>query len=314
MKKRIITGLVLGFILIPLVLVPQLRSLLQIVIILFSAVATLEMISMCEKQKKMPLSVKIIVVIGTILVYLGIVNDDPVSNMSVIAGLLNRIDFKIGVITTLTLACALIFGCQIFVKDFDASDVGRCLMIMMYVALSFASLTILLLNGMRFIIYLMIICIFTDIFALVFGLRFGKHKLCPTISPKKTWEGAIGGTFCGALAGSLFAIFYNQFGHYFVSDSEPMKFFYSVFDYEAIHPAVMVILIIFLSTVISITSQIGDLICSKFKRTYEIKDFSQVFPGHGGILDRFDSTLFASIVFLCFITITRVLFPIPVGM
>lgn len=310
MKKRIITGIVLAFILIPLVFVPELRRLLQIVIFLFSVVAALEMINMCEKTKKMNIVVKCLVVLGTILLYMGIVNDDPNSKFSVISEFMHNINFKIGVITTLTLTCALIFACQIFVKDFDASDVGRCLMIIFYVSLSFASLTVLLFNGMRFIIYLFIVCVFTDIFAYVFGMNFGKHKMCPTISPKKSWEGAIGGTIVGTLAGSLFAIFYIDFGHYFVADSEPIKFFYSIFDYEAIHPAVMVICIIILTLLVSISAQIGDLICSKFKRTYEIKDFSQIFPGHGGVLDRFDSVLFASIVFLCFITIFRVLFPV----
>lgn len=139
---------------------------------------------------------------------------------------------------------------------------------------------------------------------------FGKHKLCPKISPKKTWEGAIGGTVCGTVAGSLFAIFYESFGHYFVNDGEPIKFFNGVFNYDKMPPALMIILLILLSMLISICSQVGDLVCSRFKRTFDIKDFSQVFPGHGGVLDRFDSVLFASIVFLCFITIIRVVLPL----
>ena len=82
------------------------------------------------------------------------------------------------------------------------------------------------------------------------------------------------------------------------------------FAYDKMHPVVIIIMIVILSLMLSICSQVGDLICSKFKRTYEIKDFSQAIPGHGGILDRFDSVLFASIVFLCFITICRIALPL----
>ena len=151
---------------------------------------------------------------------------------------------------------------------------------------------------MRFIIYIVLVCVFTDIFALVFGIRFGKHKLCPTISPKKTWEGAIGGTVCATIAGSLFAILYHYFGHYFVPAAEPIRFFEGIFNIEGIPGAIMVITIIILTIFVSIGSQVGDLVCSKFKRTYDIKDFSNFLPGHGGILDRIDA-LFFIVLFYC---------------
>ena len=121
---------------------------------------------------------------------------------------------------------------------------------------------------------------------------------------------AILGIMIGMLLASLFAIFYDAFGHYFVSNGEPHKFFANVFNYEAMNPALIVVIIILISFLLSICSQIGDLICSKFKRTYDIKDFSQAIPGHGGILDRFDSVLFASIVFLCIITILTIALPL----
>lgn len=314
MKKRIITGLLLAFILIPLLIVPSLFPLLQVVIALFCVIATIEMINMVEKIKPMKLGIKILIVISTLLIYLGIVNEDPACSDSLIYSFMAKLDFKLSILTTLTLVCAAVFACQVFVDDFDASDVGRCFMIILYISLGFSSITILIFNGMRFIIYMILIVMCTDIFALVFGLNFGKHKMCPKISPKKTWEGAIGGTAVAVIIGSLFAIFYEYFGHYFVvsSNVKPIKFFEGVFDVNALSTVGMVFAIVVLSIIISISSQIGDLICSKFKRTYGIKDFSQVFPGHGGILDRFDSSLFASIVFLCFITIVRILFELPI--
>ncbi|MDE6946820.1 MAG: phosphatidate cytidylyltransferase [Anaeroplasmataceae bacterium] len=310
MKKRVITGIILGIILVPLLLVDALFPLLQCVIMLFCIIATIEMIRMCEKTKPMSFPVKVMVIASTLLIYLGIVNEDPSCKQSLITKMMNHIDFQLSILTTLTLVCAIIFACQLFVKDFDAGDVGRCFMIILYISLGFSAITVLLFNGMRFIMYMVVVSLFTDIFALIFGIRFGKHKLCPSVSPKKTWEGAIGGTVCATIAGCLFAGFYDKFGHFFVPGAEPIKFFEGVFNYDKVPMAVMVILLILLTILISISSQIGDLVCSKFKRTYGIKDFSQVFPGHGGILDRFDSTLFACIVFLCFITIIRIALPL----
>lgn len=313
MKKRVITGVILAIILVPLIFVDSLFPLLQAVIMLFCVIATLEMIGMCEKQRKIKLPVKVLIIVSTLLIYLGIVNEDPACSSSLISQLTNRVAFKLTLITTITISCALIFACQVFSKDFNAVDVGSCLMIVLYVALSFSSLTILLFNGMRFIIYLLVICIVTDVFAYVFGSKFGKHKMAPHISPKKTWEGAMGGTIMATLAGSFFAIFYDKFGHFFVSGSQPIKFFAGVFDFSNFPPYVMGFILVLLSFTLSIFSQIGDLVASKFKRTYEIKDFSQVFPGHGGILDRFDSFLFSSIIFLCFITVVRVAMPLMQG-
>ncbi len=313
MKKRIITGLVLGFILLPLILIHSLFPLLQVVIMLFCIVATLEMLNMVRKKRNLPTLVKVLTVLLTFLIYIGIINEDPACSQSIITQLMNQIEFKVSIITTLTLSVFVLFVCMVFVPNFDASDVACCFMIIFYVALGFSSLTILLFNGMRFIIYLFLICITTDIFALVFGLNFGKHKMAPLISPKKTWEGAIGGTFVGTLLGSLFAIFYENFGHYFVSNGEPIKFFTGVFDVDKFPKFVGGFFIILLSFLISVSSQIGDLVASKFKRTYDIKDFSQIFPGHGGVLDRFDSSLFAGTIFLCVITILRVAMPLMTG-
>ena len=313
MKKRVITGLILAAILVPLLLVKELFPLLQIVLMGLTIIATIEMINMCEKKRPMKLPVKIIVIVSTLLIYMGIVNENDACKNSLITQLTDMIDYQLNILTTLTLSCAFVFACQVFVDDFDAADVGSALMIIFYTSLSFSALTVLLFNGVRFLVYLGIVCFGTDIFAYVFGMKFGRHgrhKLCPKISPKKSWEGAIGGTACGTLLASLFAIFYDLFGHFFVTNGEPIKFFTGVFAYDKMHPAVIVIMIILLSFLLSICSQVGDLICSKFKRTYDIKDFSQAIPGHGGILDRFDSILFASIVFLCFITICRIALPL----
>ena len=126
--------------------------------------------------------------------------------------------------------------------------------------------------------YLTIISYITDVFALFTGMKFGKHKLNERISPKKTTEGAIGGWICGAIFSIIWAYIF--------------KFFY-------FEPWI----IILLSILLPIVSQVGDLIFSMIKRYYNVKDFSNLIPGHGGILDRFDSLLFNVLFFGAMISI-----------
>ena len=111
---------------------------------------------------------------------------------------------------------------------------------------------------------LILIFILTDTFALFCGMAFGKHKLIPHVSPNKTWEGSIGGTLIATIGVSVFY-------HYLIS---PVTW-----------KIVLGILIL------SCIGQIGDLIFSKIKRENNIKDFSNLIPGHGGVLDRLDSTI-----------------------
>lgn len=120
--------------------------------------------------------------------------------------------------------------------------------------------------------YLVLVPIVTDIIAMQIGRLFGKHKCAPLISPNKTWEGAIAGTIVSVVVSSLF---------------------YSSFVQEI--PIVLLVCITFL---LSVIGQFGDLVFSKIKRENEIKDFSQIIPGHGGILDRIDSILFVVLVYV----------------
>ena len=107
----------------------------------------------------------------------------------------------------------------------------------------------------------------TDIAAYFTGMAIGKHKLCPKISPKKTVEGAIGGILGSVLLCGLFGYF--------------------LFNELFIHCLIIGVLG-------GITAQLGDLTASVFKRNIGIKDFGDLIPGHGGILDRFDSVLFTA--------------------
>jgi len=162
---------------------------------------------------------------------------------------------------------AIIF---VFIKDFTRNDFGNQILTIFYCSLGFIALAYLRQADIYYIIYLLLVAMITDVFAYLFGIKFGKHRLAIHISPKKSIEGAIGGLAVGALAAALFAYYLDLFDFGFI-------------------------LILLLSVVLSAIAQIGDLIASKFKREVGIKDYSNIFPGHGGVLDRFDSSMFVAI-------------------
>ena len=134
------------------------------------------------------------------------------------------------------------------------------------------SLLILIRNiSLNLLIYLFLITVITDTYAYIGGSLIGRHKLT-TISPKKTIEGSIVGTFMGTAIGSVY--YYNMIG------------------------GVTVFQVIFLSLVLTLLSEIGDLMFSSIKRYFNKKDYSNLIPGHGGILDRFDSIIFVVLAFI----------------
>ena len=124
-------------------------------------------------------------------------------------------------------------------------------------------------NGFFLLTTVILIPVITDIGAFFFGKRFGKHKRAPVISPKKTWEGAVGGTASTVALLALAAWILEQTG--FVQMN--MRYWVNYL------------------LLASCISQMGDLSFSAIKRISGIKDYGTLLPGHGGILDRFDSLL-----------------------
>jgi phosphatidate cytidylyltransferase len=123
----------------------------------------------------------------------------------------------------------------------------------------------------------------TDTFAYFIGIKYGKHKLCPKISPKKSVEGAISGLFIGGTLASLFAIWQDLF-------------------------ALAWPLVVLLAFCLSAIGQLGDLVASKIKRDHNVKDFSNLFPGHGGIMDRFDSWTFTALGLVIIVEILNIVY------
>ncbi|MBP3464451.1 MAG: phosphatidate cytidylyltransferase [Clostridia bacterium] len=125
--------------------------------------------------------------------------------------------------------------------------------------------------GKFYIAYLFLATWGSDIFAFLVGVKFGKHKFSK-ISPKKSIEGCLAGTFAGVILVIIAAIIFNN-----------------CFDLQNNY-----IIIGIIALIINLLGQIGDFSASCIKRYSEVKDFSNLLPGHGGIIDRFDSVIFAA--------------------
>lgn len=112
-----------------------------------------------------------------------------------------------------------------------------------------------------------------DTCAYLAGMAFGRHKLAPVLSPKKSVEGAVGGVVGSAVVGALFSAF-------LLAPASGRT--------DVILPVALI------SAAGAVISQVGDLAASAIKRNHEIKDYGKLIPGHGGVMDRFDSVLFTA--------------------
>ena len=148
------------------------------------------------------------------------------------------------------------------------------------------------LSGLFIFVYIYFTTIFTDIGAYSIGCRIGKHKLIPSISPNKSVEGAIGGSICGTIVGTVCLILAEEFVGFNLFGIDKLGF--------------KIIIIAVISLMLTVISQLGDLIASKLKREYEIKDYGNLFPGHGGVMDRFDSVILTCAVFFVVLTLLGV--------
>lgn len=136
---------------------------------------------------------------------------------------------------------------------------------MLYIGMGFRYFIAARAINFQTLLYGMLIVWITDSGAYLIGRKLGKNKLAPKISPNKTWEGSIGGTLAAVIILAVYC--------YFIPVGAGW------------------ITMIFVTLILSIFGQFGDLIESSLKRYYGVKDSGKILPGHGGILDRFDSML-----------------------
>ena len=294
MKDRIVTGIILAAVLIPIVSIEIFLELFQVVMSLFVLIASHELIRMYESKKKFQIWPKIgisLLALATFFSVGGVLGN----------GSHNPLQANGALSITIPLITLILFSFLVFFRDFNGEDVGKALTIINYIGLGAASIVILRFLGVRFIVYLFLITSATDIFAFLFGVRFGKHKMIPHISPKKSWEGAIAGTIFGTIIASSFALFY---GYIFypgtwlgdlVNSTGQLTLLDNFSSLGENNPLwVQAFIIVPVTFIATIVGQIGDLVASRLKRTYNIKDFGTLLPGHGGLIDRFDSVLFVA--------------------
>ena len=150
----------------------------------------------------------------------------------------------------------------------SAQDAGASFIGVLFISLSYACVAIIREEFSYAFVLVYLGAWISDTFAYIVGRAIGKHKLLPNISPKKTVEGAIGGVIADMIVFPLFGLIMLWFTDFNV-------------DF---------LLLSVLGLAVAVISQLGDLVMSAIKRSYGVKDFGKVFPGHGGFLDRFDST------------------------
>lgn len=165
----------------------------------------------------------------------------------------------------------ILLGTSVISKNtYTIDEAGFPVLVSLYVGMGFQNFVNARTEGLVVLLFGLFIVWATDIGAYMVGRRFGQRKLWPEISPNKTIEGALGGIASAVVVALLYLILY------------PGKEFF--------HHGTIVMLL--LTIIFSIVGQFGDLVESAIKRHYDVKDSGNILPGHGGILDRFDSMLF----------------------
>lgn len=257
MKVRIISGLVAALIIAPLIILGGYPYIIGVSIL--SILAYKEITDLKISHQRYPNGVKILGLIGLLAI---ILND------------IGILSFELEIpLQTVLLTFLMLIIPTIFYKDnkYTTLDAFYLFAIVIFLGLAFKSLLFLRMENIYLLLYVILIPMFTDMAALSGGMHLGKHKLCPSISPKKTWEGAIVGLIFGSVGGII------------VYSCLVKSFSFKI---------------VILSILLSIVGQMGDLIMSKVKRENDIKDFSNIMPGHGGILDRLDSIIFVTLTYM----------------
>lgn len=258
MKQRILTAILLIVVAVPLLIVGKVPF--AIAISILSIGGFYEMVQLKETEHKLPTFMKVVAAI--LLLLLTIVNQGGSSYEFLI-------DYRVATAVIFLLTIPIIFYKK---EKYNITDALFLIGSVFFLGLSFNYFIAVRNLGLNNLIFLLLITVFTDTFAYFTGMLIGKHKMKPSISPKKTWEGFFGGLVFGTFISTCF--------------------YYNAFSFDG-----SLIALILVIACLSVIGQIGDLVFSAIKRYYGVKDFSNLLPGHGGILDRVDSILFVLLAF-----------------
>ena len=283
MKQRVLTSLGIGLIGIPILLLSE-YIVYPIFLGLLSAIAVWELLRVFGLHKRYEVSILAYLISGLLPVFAHrfFTGGDQSGYLLITAAVLFGF--------LLYLAALCVFGKEIALQKGMGTDdkggqrillfgdVAAVFLSVTYVAVSFTamSLTRYMQNGVYIFSLVFVAAWMCDVFAYFTGRLFGKHKLAPHLSPKKTIEGSVGGI--------VFAILGCMLYGFIIEKATALEARYLV--------------LALLGLVLSVISQIGDLWASLIKREHGIKDYSQILPGHGGVMDRFDSILAISTVLM----------------
>lgn len=262
MTKRVISAIVMVLVFVPFLIMGGVPF--AVLMAVLSLMGLYELLHIRETKKDFPKFMKLVAYL--MVVFFTLLNSSS-SDFSY------SISYKVVSIILFMFVLPMVFINDS--KKYNLNDALFLVGSILFVGLSFNLLLVIRNISISYIIYLFLITVITDTFALFTGMLVGKHKLAPEISPKKTIEGAIGGSLMGTIVASAF---------------------YST----VINPATPLVIVILLTALLTVVGQIGDLAFSSIKRYYGQKDFSELIPGHGGILDRFDSIVFVTMAFVIF--------------
>lgn len=260
MKVRIISAIIIVAVFVPFLVIGGLPF--TLLMALLSVGGLYELVKVRETKKKLPWIVKLFAYV--MVVAFCMYNFDSIEFIS-------QFDYRV-----MALILFLFLSPIVFIHDFDQYNFNDALFLigsLLFIGLSFNLIVITRNFDITYIIYLLLITTISDTFALLTGTLVGKHKMTPKISPKKTWEGLIGGVFMGT-------------------------FVATAFYFTVINSNTSLVFLIFTTMFLCLMGQLGDLVFSSIKRYYDVKDFSNLIPGHGGVLDRFDSLVFVTFAFI----------------
>lgn len=255
MKQRIISALIALIICIPIILING--YVFELGVCVIATIALFEILRAGKKNINIPEYIK---VLGYILLILFIIMDKSIT-------------LKI-FISMLILGIPIIF---IDKEKYNIESLSYLLFNIIFLGTVFSIFIEIRQRDLNEFIFIFLITILTDTFAYIGGKLFGKHKLIPKVSPKKTIEGSLIGSVFGTIIPSIFYIY-------------------------MVDPGANIVFVVLMVFVLSILGQLGDLFFSSIKRFYKIKDFSNIMPGHGGILDRLDSSIFVIIGYILIIS------------
>ena len=265
MKQRIISAVITLIIFIPIFL--KGNVIFNAAIFVVAMLGLKEFLDIKEKKKQLPMFIKVLAYLFMAMLLFGIELDQDLQLL---------VDFRIiaGLFLVMFTPVVLYHRSE----KYSINDACYMTSGTLFLGMAMSLLIKYRSMGLDLIVYLFLITMITDTFAYITGLLIGKHKLLEVISPKKTWEGLIGGTLFGV-------------------------FTCTVFYLTVINPEVPLMTVVFITFFLSLIGQFGDLFFSAIKRYYGVKDFSNIMPGHGGILDRLDSIIFVMLAYSFFITL-----------